>query len=196
MFFYSQLTAIVALPSGYKYKVNLPWQVPYTTPLTLNHPISLLKPPTTLHELPEWNRLSSYGESVLSVQLYDSHDRVLYSYTWSVGECEISKTSLRTLDGHVVDLPDSLMEPSCSMLIASDRSSRNHFNFIMTPIDRVGHKKITLMVPELKIEITPVVEKHWYSWRRSVDIEVRVNDEKIPYSRYEPIVLRSKESPE
>lgn len=183
--------AVVDVPSGYKYKVRLPWQVPYLMPLTLNHPMSMIMPPSSHHRLPDWTKLQTYGMPHASSSPFG---RPQFFILVIAGQCEITKNTLRTFDGYQMELPQKLMQPSCSMIFARDSRRSHQINFIMTPVDQSGLKKVTLLISGHKIEIIPQVEKHWYSWRRSVDLEVKVNDERVTVSRYEPFVLeQSKE---
>eukprot|EP00914_Ancora_sagittata_P000065 GHVO01000437.1.p1 GENE.GHVO01000437.1~~GHVO01000437.1.p1 ORF type:complete len:721 (-),score=117.55 GHVO01000437.1:167-2155(-) len=166
---WEKLFVVFDVPEGDRYMMKLPWKLPFLRPLTLNEPYSLIVPPYT-QKLTQIQKLTTYGK------------------------CVLGKTSLKTYDGHTLNLPRVFLEPNCEMLLSRDCSHERSFTLTMKPIDRTGQKAIKLVVPEYKIEIIPSTQKHWYSWNKDVDYEVKINDEEVTLKTHEPIVLKSKKT--
>ncbi|ELU12688.1 hypothetical protein CAPTEDRAFT_208459 [Capitella teleta] len=167
---WEKVAIVFDLPSGHKYAMKVMTRLPLLTPLTLNYPISLVQPPYF------------HGVSHLTKML-------------NFGKCELTKTSLVTYDGRTLELPSVLMQPSCSMLMTRDCSRTSDFAVVMKPTDTTGFKAIKLLVSEYEIEVTPVAKKQWFTWRKTADLEVRVNGERVQLNGFsqEPVVLYTKQ---
>ncbi|ELU18842.1 hypothetical protein CAPTEDRAFT_210315 [Capitella teleta] len=175
---WEKVAIVFDLPTGHKYAMKVIMRLPLLTPLTLNHPISLVQPPY-FHGVSHLTKMLNFGNTT----------------SMNIGKCELTKTSLATYDGRILELPSVLMKPSCSMLMTRDCSRNSEFAVVMKPTDTTGFKAIRLLVSEYEIEVTPVAKKQWFTWTKTADLEVRVNGERVQLNSFsqEPIVLYTKQ---
>ncbi|ELU04729.1 hypothetical protein CAPTEDRAFT_198189 [Capitella teleta] len=164
---WEKLFVVFDLPTGQRYRMKLPWTVPYLRPLALHHPYSLMVTPQHL----KMNNIQKFS---------------------SFGKCVLAKTTLKTFDGHTVNLPKVFFDPNCEQLISRDCSSKKSFMLTMKPTDRSGQKAIKLLVPEYKIEVVPASNNHWFSLSKQVALKIKINDKDVPLKTHEPLVLESK----
>jgi hypothetical protein len=79
------------------------------------------------------------------------------------------------------------------MLLTRECNHNPRFAVLVKPTENTGYKAVKIVVPDYEIEITPVLQNHWFSWGKTADVRVRVNRDLVQFKSQNSIDLTSKD---